>query len=252
MSSELTRLDWLMIALILTFASFHAAMLGGVFRGEDARAALSVADLSRLPAGNAPSLEDPTAADRAELDDSADLPGTFIPSQGKRHTRGWPLRDNERVRYCEPGNFHNECYASLPPSSGLHVPVERAVRLPGNVVTPLPPNPGIYDFDLPREAVPHIEEHAGVFVGYNCASEACRTAVVALEQVVIQELGQGARVVMAPFSDLPADSIALASWTRVDTFDAAEYDEARVGRFIRAHSCRFDPEGFCADRGSRS
>jgi hypothetical protein len=45
--------------------------------------------------------------------------------------------------------------------------------------------------------------------------------------------------------DLDADTIALASWTRVDSFDAAEYGDGRVREFIRAHSCRFDPEGFC-------
>jgi hypothetical protein len=191
-------------------------------------------------------------ADLAEADDSPDLPGTYVPSQGKRHTQPWPLRDNERVPYCVPFQYHNECYASLPPTSGLHVPVQRGARLPDGATSLLPPNPGVYDFDLPREAVPHIQEHAGVFVGYNCVSEECRTAVAGLERVVIQELGHGARVVMARFSDLPADTIGLASWTRVDTFPASEYDELRVGVFIRAHSCRFDPEGFCRDRGQSS
>jgi hypothetical protein len=53
---------------------------------------------------------------------------------------------------------------------------------------------------------------------------------------------------MAPDSDLDADTIALASWTRIDSMPAAEYDDARVRAFIEAHSCRFDPEGFCAPR----
>jgi hypothetical protein len=252
MSSRLTVLDWVMIALILMFTAFHAVMLGGVFYGERAQPALAVSDPSLLPSGNAPGVEGPSVADRAEADDSAELPGTFVPSQGKRHTGTWPLRNNERVPYCEPGAFHNECYASNPPTSGLHVPVQRGAQIADGVVTLLPPDPGVYDFDLPREAVPHIQEHAGVFVGYNCASDECRTAVLALERVVIQELGNGARVVMSAFSDLPPDTIGLASWTRVDTFAAAEYDELRVGRFIRAHSCRFDPEGFCRDRGQQS
>jgi hypothetical protein len=135
----------------------------------------------------------------------------------------------------------------MPPSSGLHVPVQRAVRLEDGTVTALPPRPGVYDFDLPREAVPHIEEHAGVFVGYNCDSAACDSAIEALEAVVIQELSLQRRVIMARFSDLPPDTIGLASWTRVDTFPAAEFDAERVAAFIRAHSCRFDPEGFCGE-----
>jgi hypothetical protein len=246
MSSRLTPLDWTLISLIVLFAAFHAAMLTGVFEGEHAIAAPGFFDLSRLPEGNAPTVREPTAADLAEADDSPDLPGRFVPTQGKQHTGPWPLR--ERIPYCEDDDLRDDCYASIPPTSGLHVPVQRGARLSDGVTAPLPPNPGIYDFDLPREAVPHIQEHAGVFVGYNCESDACRSAVEELETVVLQELSLGERVVMTPFSDLDADTIALASWTRVDAFAASDYDAGRVREFIQRHSCRFDPEGFCTNR----
>lgn len=245
MTTRLTVLDWVMIALIVLFSGFNAAMLSGVFRGEEALAAFAVSDPSLLPLGNAPGIDDRSEADIAEDDASAALPGRFVPAQGRSHTAAWPLRGNQRVPYCPVGRYNNECYASNPPTSGLHVPVERAARLSAGVVTQLPPDPGIYDFDLPREAVPHLQEHAGVFVGYNCESDACRAAVRDLEAVVLQELSLGARVVMAPFSDLAPDTIAAASWTRYDVVVAAGWDPERFRTFIKAHSCRFDPEGFC-------
>jgi len=246
MSSRLTPLDWTMLSLIALFTLFHAAMLAGVFRSEDAIAGLGPIDLESIPRGNAPGLDEPTAADLAEADASASLPGRFVASQGKQHVEPWPLR--RRVPYCSPGAVSDDCYASRPPTSGLHVPVQRAARLSRGVTTLIPPDPGIYEFDLPREVVPHIQEHAGVFVGYNCASDGCRDAVKRLRDVVGQELSIGGRIVMTPFSDLDPDTIALASWTRVDTFDAASFDPARVRDFIKAHSCRYDPEDFCRNQ----
>jgi hypothetical protein len=210
MSSELTRLDWVLIALILLITAFHAAMLGGVFRGEHAAEAQAPFDRSAVPSGNAPGIE-LSQAMQAEADASPDLPGRYVPTQGKQHTRVWPL--DERVPYCVDGAIRNDCYASMPPSSGLHVPVQRAARLADGTVTPLPPGPGVYAFDL----------------------------------LVIQELSLRRRVVMARFSDLPPDTIGMASWTRVDTFAASDFDAERVSAFIRAHSCRYDPEGFCGE-----
>ncbi|MEX2227590.1 MAG: DUF3105 domain-containing protein [Dehalococcoidia bacterium] len=250
MYSRLTWMDWTMLSLIALLAAFHAATLGGVFRGEDAGTGPAFFDLSRLPEGNAPTgLREPTAADRAEADASPDLPGRFVPTQGKRHSGVWP---GDRVPYCPQGEVRSDCYASLPPSSGLHAPVQRAVRLEDGSVTPLPPNPGVYEFNLPREAVPHLQEHAGVFVGYNCATDACLDIIPTLEALVIEELSVGARVIMARFSDLPPDTIGLASWTRVDTFDATEFDAVRISAFIKTHSCRFDPEGFCREDAPQS
>jgi hypothetical protein len=118
----------------------------------------------------------------------------------------------------------------------------------GNVID-LPPPPGIYRFVIPREAIPHIQEHAGVYLGYNCVRDACDDAVERAERLVDQLTTLGARVVMSPDPDLEDDTIALASWTRVDSFDAGDYSDERVSEFIDAHSCRFDPEGFCQARG---
>lgn len=245
----MTRADWTALSLILILALFHAALLGGVFRGEDAIRVPASFDLRSLPEGTAPTIREPSAAELAEADDSPGLPGRFVPTQGKFHSGVWP---GDRVPYCPEGQVRDDCYASLPPSSGLHAPVQRAVRLADGSVTPLPPNPGVYAFDLPRETVSHIQEHAGVFVGYNCASDACAETIDTLAALVVEELSVGARVVMARFSDLPPDTIGLASWTRVDTFAAAEFDAIRLSAFIKTHSCRFDPEGFCREQAPQS
>lgn len=209
-------------------------------------------DLRDLPAPPAsPTATAPTAGtpralrpdELAERDDSPGLPGRFVPAQGRQHLDQYPL--NVHVPFCEPGPVRPECYASNPPTSGLHLPVQQLVVLPGGHRLKMPPDPDIYDFAVPREAIPHIEEHAGVYVGYHCVSDACGQAVERLKDLVRQELSLGARVVMSPDPDLQVDTVALASWTRVDTFAAPDYDDARARSFIKAHSCRFDPEHFC-------
>lgn len=228
-----------MLAAIAFMALVNVSIYTDVVVGADgsprARGGLLEGLTEQTPQG-------PTPAQLAEADTSPSLPGRYVPSQGKRHTAAWPLE--ERVPYCDEGAAAGDCYASLPPTSGLHLPVQRGVVLGDSVVT-LPPDPGIYPFDMPREAIPHLQEHAGVFAGFNCESDACRATVLRMGELVQQELSVGARVVMAPFSDLPPDTIGLAAWTRVDTFTAAGYTDERVRSFIKAHSCRFDPEGFC-------
>jgi hypothetical protein len=220
------------IALILTAALVNVLLYFGPIVREDG---VYAADTPRIRAA------------RAERDDSESLPGRFVATQGRRHTPEWPLAPDERVPFCEPDAVEDTCYASNPPTSGLHLPVARTVVIDGETLN-LPPDPGVYRVEIPREAIPHLQEHAGVFVGYHCASTACDDAVVRLRLVVQQELSLGARVVMSPDTDLDDDTIGLASWTRVDVMRAGDYDDARARDFIKAHSCRFDPENFCGNR----
>lgn len=199
------------------------------------------------PQGREEVSERRAAAALAESDDSDGLPGRFVATQGRQHTATWPLDASARIPFCDEDGIADTCYASNPPTSGRHVPVVRNVRI-GNQIVDLPPEPGIYEVEIPREAIPHLQEHAGVFLGYNCASDACDDAVASVRALVAEELALGARVIMSPDSDLPEDTIGLASWTRFDTFAAEEYTDERVRSFIEAHSCRFDPEGICAER----
>ncbi len=230
--------ELLVFTLIFLGTLLNVALYGGFIESHD-------------PVGSAPDAEQRDlrreAAARAEQDESDDLPGRFVATQGRQHTGTWPLDASARIPFCREDEIADTCYASNPPTSGLHVPVARNVLVDGANLN-LPPEPGIYAVEIPREAIPHLQEHAGVYVGYNCGSAACAAAAAQMRTLVKQELSLGARVIMSPDSDLAEDTIGLASWTRFDTFDAEKYTDARVRSFIKAHSCRFDPEGFCAQR----
>ena len=95
------------------------------------------------------------AASRAEHDDSGDLPGRFVFTQGRQHTGAWPLDAAARIPFCLDDEIEDTCYASNPPTSGLHMPVARNVLVGGAVIN-LPPEPGVYDVEIPREAIPHL------------------------------------------------------------------------------------------------
>ena len=145
----------------------------------------------------------------------------------------------------------DDCYNSNPPSSGEHLNVQANVEVQEGIILPrIPPDPNVYppDVFVPREAIPHILEHSGVFVGYNCeeGDQACLDVVSQLEDLVNDRIdNHDDRVVMANDPDLPVGTIGLSSWTRVLNMSVEDYDEDVVEDFIGTHSCRFDPEGFC-------
>lgn len=229
--------------LIAATATVILAVYTGFVHGEDG------IDLrTTLPRAATPgAISTPSAAQnaslRAESDDSAKLPGRFVATQGRKHTTTYPL--DKRIEFCPEHITSEDCYASNPPTSGLHLPVQKNVSLSGSHRINVPPDPGVYDFAIPREAIPHIEEHAGVYVGFSCATEVCAKNAERLKDLVTQELSLGARVILSPDPDLDSDTIGIAAWTRVDTFPASDYTDERVRSFIKAHSCRFDPELFC-------
>jgi hypothetical protein len=158
-----------------------------------------------------------------------------------------PLPTHEGATAAVP----TDCYNSNPPSSGEHLNVQANVEVQDGIILPrIPPDPNVYPDDvfIPREAIPHILEHAGVFVGYNCedGDQACQDIVEELTDLVNDRIdNHDDRVVMANDPDLPENSIGLSSWTRVLNMPVSEWDKGEVEDFIGTHSCRFDPEGFC-------
>ncbi len=233
-------------ALIVATAIINLAVYTNVVQSHDAidRRKQSTSAGGATPvAGATPVSAASKASLAAEADDSESLPGRFVPTQGRQHTAAYPLR--QRIPFCPENQVADNCYASNPPTSGMHLPVQGTVRLTDGNTIKIPPDPGLYDFPVPREAIPHIEEHAGVYVGYNCSSDACKAVAERLKNLVNQEVSLGARVVLSPDRDLDDDTIGVASWTRVDTFAASDYTDERLRAFIKAHSCRFDPEQFC-------
>jgi hypothetical protein len=229
--------------LIVATAAVIVAVYSGFVHGEDG------INLQTAPprAGTPIAAPTPSNAQRAsiaaESDDSTKLPGRFVPPQGRQHTGAYPLA--QHIPFCPEHVTSDDCYASNPPTSGMHLPVQGRVTLEDGHQINLPPDPEVYGFAIPRESIPHIEEHAGVYVGYRCASDACNQTIDRLTDLVTQELSLGERVVMSPDPDLDNDTIGLAAWTRVDDFAATDYTDDRVRTFIKAHSCRFDPELFC-------
>ena len=233
----------MLCVLIAATIAVIIAVYSGIVKGEDG------IDLrTTLPrAARTGAVPTPSAAQnaslRAEADDSTKLPGRFVPTQGRKHTTTYPL--DKRIEFCPEHITSEDCYASNPPTSGMHIPVQKNAVLPGGHRINIPPDPGVYDFAIPREAIPHLEEHAGVYVGYSCASEACAKTIERLKDLVTQEISLGARVVLSPDDDLDSDTIGIAAWTRVDRFASSDYTDERIRTFIKAHSCRFDPEAFC-------
>jgi hypothetical protein len=144
-----------------------------------------------------------------------------------------------------------DCYTSNPPSSGRHLGSLANVDIGGGIIIPrFPPERRVFDPDvaIPRDGIPHILEHAGVFVAYNCAEDdqGCQDVVDQLTGLANDRIdNHGDRVVMARDTDLPVGTIGLAAWTRVMNMPYQDYDEDAISDFIGTHSCRFDPENFC-------
>lgn len=240
-------------------------------------------------------------SEKAEQDASSDLPGVFVPTQGRGHFNytfsldrtpkpfcpgvrasdpesvlsedGTPASSGTAAATPTPGaattgtaasgtsasgtapaatpTVRTDCYSSNPPSSGQHLGVQRNVDVTGNGdIMNIPADPDVYPDDIvtPREAIPHILEHAGVFVGWNCedGDDTCLGVVEELKDLVNDRIdNHDDRVVMARDPDLPVGEMGVASWTRVMNFTHEEYDEGAVEDFIGTHACRFDPEGFC-------
>ncbi len=143
------------------------------------------------------------------------------------------------------------CRDSNPPSSGPHYNTQNNVDLGNGLILPhIPPDPNVYPDDvvIPRDAIPHILEHAGVFVGWNCKSgdTACMDVVKEIKSVVNSRIDVNKnRVVMAHDPDLVEGTIGMSSWTRWEQFSYKDYKQSNLVAFISKNSCRVDWEGFC-------
>lgn len=107
-------------------------------------------------------------------------------------------------------------YNTNPPTSGNHWPI--------------PLRDGIYDKEKPDEAIVHSMEHGRVIVSYKPSLPV--SVIKALKDIA----GQNA-VIIVPRSKNETD-IALAAWTRLDTFNLnpqGTFDEKRVKDFIRRY-----------------
>lgn len=128
-----------------------------------------------------------------------DLPGALIPDLGREH-----ITQN-----------HQHTYNSNPPTSGWHYPQEAEW--------------GVYREELLDETLIHNLEHGGIWISYKPdISEEMRAKL----EGFFEEWGR--KIIVTPRSKNDSD-IAVAAWTRLDTFSVSEYSEERVRQFILAY-----------------
>ena len=245
-------------ALVMVAATIAGVAI--ILRGtDDGRTPSGCGDLAR---------NDSVPSDSSISAASCDV-GTFVPSQGRNHFPGG-FASHTPTPFCDgvlhtntigdsttsgvapvasPSAVPTNCYLSNPPSSGAHLNVARNVDVGGGKTLNIPPDIDVYpdDVEVPRDAIPHILEHAGVFVGWNCGANDsdCRAFVEHVKGVVNDRIRDDNRVVMAHDNDLPEGEIGMSAWTRVDRASYKDFTDDRTTKFIKAQSCRFDPEGFC-------
>lgn len=136
-----------------------------------------------------------------------DLPGRFVPEQGRTHI--------------EAGARHDP-YNSNPPTSGPH--------------DLTPTKAGVYSEQVADETVVHNMEHGHVIIWYKCGDQKpfdqqCKDEREQLRKLVENEFNSW-KVVLMPRVDLET-RYALTAWTRIDTFN--DFDIERVRRFIKAY-----------------
>lgn len=133
---------------------------------------------------------------------SGNQPGQFIADQGRNH-----------VSLGSPFNYN-----SNPPTSGPHFAT--------------PADWGVYDKEIPDQALIHNLEHGGVWLAYKPGIDG---ETVKKLEAIAKDFGR--KVVMAPRSANDSD-VALAAWNHLDKFSAAEFSEERVRAFIKAYRNR--------------
>ncbi|MBI2724192.1 MAG: DUF3105 domain-containing protein [Chloroflexi bacterium] len=145
-----------------------------------------------------------------------------------------------------------DCYNSNPPSSGPMLGDQNRVDVGGGNLINLPPAPDVYppEVVVPREAISHLLEHAGVYVGYNCADgdTACQDVVTDLTKLVNARIDNNDnRVVLSRDPDLPFGTVGASSWTRAIQVPTSDWANRRkdIEKFISVNSCRVDMENAC-------
>ena len=191
------------------------------------------------PTAQATTVNRLSPAQTVEADDDPSLPGEYVDLPA---IYGGHYGD-------QPGTASHVSYAidyspqGLPPAGGPHwgsgpcgdKPSE-APLLCGPVVW------GIYREPWPAESLVHNLEHAGVVIWYNTSDQG---VIDRLESYASAKLDADTRLVLAPYPDMAAETVAITVWSRRDTMPASELDTARLDDFIDVLYCRFDPERFC-------
>ena len=228
----MTRSTWLALPLTLL-------MLAASCGGDSSDVEPTSTD--HQPQTTATAVDPQAAAQTVEANSDPGLPGEFVDlpaiyggPYGNRNGSNTNAHVSGPVDYSAQG---------LPPVGGPHWGSGSCGNEPEAAPANCGPVPcGIYRAPWPAESLVHNMEHAGVVVWYNSSDIDVRDR---LENWVEDEGGSGKLVVMTPYPDIPADTIALTAWSRRDAFPVSDLTESRVKDFISKLSCRFDAENFC-------
>jgi hypothetical protein len=179
-------------------------------------------------------------AAKIEADPAPDLPGTYVNlpeiyqgfygNDDGPNTAEHVTRD---VDYVADGN-------SNPPVGGPHWGASSCGDDPLTAPSFCGPTQwGIYREPWDPESLVHNMEHGGLVLWYNTENQ---QVIDELEDIVKGYLDDDVLMVMTPYPDMEADTIAVTAWARIDKFPVSEYTEDRVREFIDVMKCRFNPE----------
>ncbi|MGB2694494.1 MAG: DUF3105 domain-containing protein [Dehalococcoidia bacterium] len=197
-----------------------------------------------LPAVRATATAALTPAQAAEADADPNLPGEYIDLPGiygAPYPYGPPPPHQDGpIDYSAQG---------LPPAGGFHWgPSDgwTGACPPDPATAPLNCGPvpsGVYRQPWHAESLVHNMEHAGFVIWYNTDDQ---HVIDDIEAFATEQAAAGAMIVVTPYPDMTAGTVAITAWSRRDMFPVEEYDRSRLQTFIDAHLCRVDLEEFCS------
>lgn len=129
-------------------------------------------------------------------------------------------------------------YATNPPTSGPYWKTG-TYTLPSGFVVTVPVQWGIYNQEIPAEALVGNMYRGGVVIWYNDQAGCDIMCLQALDLLVKPMVQDQHRIVLVPNHEME-HPVAATSWTRMLTLD--QVDGGSILQFIQAHEGRFNPE----------
>lgn len=158
-----------------------------------------------------------------EQDARTSLPGQFVAAQASG-------------RIPVGGEYSN--YSTNPPTSGPYWS-DGTYPLPSGFVVTIPVQWGIYNQEIPVEALVGSMERGGVVIWYNDQAGCDIMCLQALDLLVKPMVQDQHRLILVR-NHAMQHPVAVTSWTRMLTLD--HVDGATILQFIKAHEGRYNPE----------